>query len=401
MPTPKTMKELNAAYMAVAFNANVPDNAPEITAAFRDFETAAHRAGAYAEAQRDRADRVKEERETTDENRKILLNFADVHLSLCYSRDTLKALHAAATFDERERIRAEVQERAQKHRLQEDADETRRQEQIRESLKKQTELFEAEQRAKAAQEEEDRELDRQYKRSVIAQQQKANAIGTLATAQNIMTAEPLNRAFRTLNADCRAAVRACELARDSYAVAIVKGRPDALTAEWGRTAKAAEKDAEIKRVAVLPRIAAARQTVQDAGSFASKAAALAALDTIQSAVFCGHAFDDALSQVLIDAAYEIEAGAVTPAAKIGPDLRSKTARNRKGRIPATPAEKAADKEIVRQWKEYGKREAVENQNRRPTLAAFASTIGTTEKQVREALDRHATRQKRRGAVKAK
>ena len=87
--------------------------------------------------------------------------------------------------------------------------------------------------------------------------------------------------------------------------------------------------------------------------------------------------------------------------KGGAKHATKKARNSKGRIPATPAERAADREIARQWNEYKKREASENGNRRPALAAFALlTIGKTEKQVREALDRHATRQKRRRAVTA-
>jgi hypothetical protein len=86
----------------------------------------------------------------------------------------------------------------------------------------------------------------------------------------------------------------------------------------------------------------------------------------------------------------------------GTDPKAKKTRKQKGRIPATPAERAADKEIARQWKEYRKQQAEgPDGNRKPTLAAFASTIGKTYKQVREALDRHATRQKRRGAVNAK
>ena len=89
------------------------------------------------------------------------------------------------------------------------------------------------------------------------------------------------------------------------------------------------------------------------------------------------------------------------AARVEAGLKPKKARNRKGRTPATPAERAADKDTARQWTEYRAREEEDKQNRKPTLGVFARTIRMTEKQVREALDRHSTRKKRRGAVNAK
>lgn len=113
MKNKKTLKELSDALFALPFE-TCPEGSPERLAAWRDFETAAHAAGAYAEAQRDPADREKEERDTRDENRKIVLYFANVSLALTYSRDTLKALHAAKTFEKREAVIKAIQDAARK-----------------------------------------------------------------------------------------------------------------------------------------------------------------------------------------------------------------------------------------------------------------------------------------------
>lgn len=74
---------------------------------------------------------------------------------------------------------------------------------------------------------------------------------------------------------------------------------------------------------------------------------------------------------------------------------------RKGRPPATPAERAADEKVFHLWQEYRRREADENRNKKPSLDEFAPTIGMTNNLVRAALGRVAKRRKRHVFVTAK
>jgi hypothetical protein len=100
--------------------------------------------------------------------------------------------------------------------------------------------------------------------------------------------------------------------------------------------------------------------------------------------------------------FEVGANEVIPWLEhVGPTLPDAAADKpgkRRGPKPATPADRHADSAIVKEWKAYCKKEADENDNRKPSRKAFAESKGITESQFKAIQDRVKARQKRQPYV---
>lgn len=165
----KTLDEVHAACRAVV-NSDLPDNAPERRAAWREWDTTLHAAGVYREAGRTLREIEAELATATGERKTALEHARGIVLCRTYSTTTLKALAAARSFEKREAIRAAEAEAAAQREA--DSLAARQAERARQHAAR---VAEAERRAAEAREREARERQAQDDLRTLAEAARTKA----------------------------------------------------------------------------------------------------------------------------------------------------------------------------------------------------------------------------------
>lgn len=192
---PKTLTEAREHFGAV-FVSDLPDDAPERAAAWRELDTAAHAAGVYREATRPLKDLEADLANATGERKTVLDHARRFILTRTHATATLKALHAGRTFEKREAIRtAEAEAAAQREAAREA--QRRKETQDRNAAR----IAEGERREAEARERE--AFDRSFKEATITLAKKAPpvAISKYSMKKKTATARRNGRLGGRLPAD--------------------------------------------------------------------------------------------------------------------------------------------------------------------------------------------------------